>query len=301
MISLCSVAGMRILHLSDTHLDRVDGPNGHGVNARESLRRILEDCREVQNIDVVVVSGDLADDGSREAYIDVLELVGGFASERRVPTIFSTGNHDERQAFTKVLGSGHVDAAGADRPADLFSSVDGERAATSQVAGYRFVTLDSLVPGKGYGRISQAQLDWLREVLAEPAPNGTILAFHHPPIALDVEVQRALGLRNAGDLAEAIRGKDVRLILCGHFHLQIFGHLELTPVWVTPGVVNRIDLTAVPGTERAVRGASATVVDLGGPHSPLLHVLHARDPHVGQTVYELDNDQLGAVIAKLCH
>jgi Icc protein len=290
---------MRILHLSDPHLDCVDGPNGHGVNARESLRRILLDCRAVQDIDVVVVSGDLADDGSREAYTDVLELIGGFARERRVPTIFSTGNHDERQAFTDVLGSGHVDATGTDHPADLLSSADGERAAISQVGGYRIVTLDSLVPGKGYGRISRAQLDWLHEALTEPAPNGTILAFHHPPIALDVEVQRALGLRNAAELAEAIRGTDVQLILCGHFHLQIFGHLELTPVWVTPGVVSRIDLTATAGTERAVRGASATVVDVGGPHSPLLHVLHARDPHAGQTVYELDAGQLGAVIARL--
>jgi len=290
---------MRILHLSDTHLDRVDGPNGYGVNARESLRRILHDCRDVRNIDVIVVSGDIADDGSREAYTDALELIGGFARERRAPSIFSTGNHDERQAFTEILGSGHLDATGADQPTDRLRSADGERAAISHVAGYRMVTLDSLVPGKGYGRISRAQLDWLRGVLAEPAPNGTVLAFHHPPIALDVQVQRVLGLHNASDLADAIRGADVRLILCGHFHLQIFGHLELTPVWVTPGVVSRIDLTAIPATERAVRGASATVVDLGGPHSPLLHVLHARDPHVGRTVYELDADQLGAVIAKL--
>jgi Icc protein len=290
---------MRILHLSDTHLDRLDGPSSHEVSARGSLRRILDDCREVQHIDAVVTSGDLADDGSREAYADVLQLIGGFARERRIPAIFSTGNHDERQAFTEILGSGHLDATGTDQPAAQLSSADGERAAVSEVAGYRIVTLDSLVPGKGYGRISPGQLGWLREILAQPAPSGTILVFHHPPIALDVEVQRALGLRNAPDLAAAIRGTDVQLILCGHFHLQIFGHLELTPVWVTPGIVSRIDLTAVPGTERAVRGASATVVDLGGPHSPLLHVLHARDPHAGQTVYELDAGQLAEVIAKL--
>jgi len=178
---------MRILHLSDTHLDRVDGPNGHGVNARDSLRRILDACREVQNIDVVVVTGDIADDGSREAYADALELIGGFVRERRVPAIFSTGNHDERQAFMDVLGSGHVGTTGTGQPTDMLSSAHGERTAVSHVAGYRIVTLDSLVPGKGYGRISGAQLVWLREVLAEPAPNGTILAFHHPPIALDVE------------------------------------------------------------------------------------------------------------------
>ncbi|MDQ0746992.1 3',5'-cyclic AMP phosphodiesterase CpdA [Streptomyces africanus] len=111
------------------------------------------------------------------------------------------------------------------------------------------------MPGKGYGRLSRTQLDRLREVLRTPAPRGTVLVFHHPPITLDVEVQRALGQQNPAELAEVIRGSDVRLILCGHFHLQIFGFLETVPVWVTPGVVSRVDLTAAPGTERAVRSA----------------------------------------------
>jgi hypothetical protein len=100
-------------------------------------------------------------------------------------------------------------------------------------------------------------------------------------------------------LADAIRGSDVGLILCGHFHLQICGRIESATVWVTPGVVNRIDLAVPPGTERAVRGASATLVQLGTPHSPLFHTLHARDPRAGQTVYELDEARVAAVIGRL--
>lgn len=291
---------MRILHLSDTHLTRDPGPDADGVDTRESLRRILHDCGELPGLDVVVVTGDIADDGSREAYTDALELVGAFARQRRIPAVFSTGNHDERSAFTAVLGSGHLDAEGRDRPANRLEATDGARSAVSTVAGYRIITLDSLVPGKGYGQISTAQLAWLSDVLAEPAPYGSVLAFHHPPVAVPgVAVQDALGLRNGPDLADAIGGTDVRVVLCGHFHLQIFGMLTGVPVWVTPGVVTRIDLTATPGTERAVRGASASLVDLGGPHSPVFHTLHARDPRAGQTAYEVDAGELDAVIAHL--
>lgn len=75
-------------------------------------------------------------------------------------------------------------------------------------------------------------------------------------------------------------GSDVRAILCGHYHAQLAGQLRGIPVWVTPGVVTRIDLTAPPSLVRAVQGASATVVDLGGPFSPSFHVIHARDPKV---------------------
>jgi 3',5'-cyclic AMP phosphodiesterase CpdA len=174
-----------------------------------------------------------------------------------------------------------------------------ERAAVSTVGGHRFVTLDSLVPGKVYGRISPAQLDWLREVLSTPAEHGTVLAFHHPPISLGLSVtQQVFGLLDPGELAAAIRGSDVRVILTGHYHLQLFGMLESLPVWVTPGVVNRIDLTTPYGTERAVRGASASLVELGGPASPMFHTFHARDPRAHETVYQLDEERTRAVVAE---
>ncbi|MEV4347043.1 metallophosphoesterase [Actinoplanes sp. NPDC049596] len=66
-------------------------------------------------LDAVVITGDIADDGSREAYADALELVAAFAGPRRIPALFSTGNHDDREAFTAVLGRGHFDAGGRDR------------------------------------------------------------------------------------------------------------------------------------------------------------------------------------------
>ncbi|WP_327316011.1 metallophosphoesterase family protein [Streptomyces sp. NBC_01235] len=283
---------MRILHLSDTHIGRIDGPDGRRVDATDSLRLILHELRHQRGVDAVVVTGDLADDGSVEAYTTVRELVGDFARSLDAPVFYTTGNHDERSAFAKVLGSGHADAV-RDFPGE-------ERAAVSTVGGWRIVTLDSLVPGKVYGRIGAGQLDWLRDVLSVPAEHGTVLAFHHPPISLDISaMQQVFGLRDPGGLAAAIRGSDVRVLLTGHFHLQLFGLLDASvPVWVTPGVVNRIDLTTVPGTERAVRGASASLVELGGATGPMFHTFHARDPRAHETVYELDEERTREVIAR---
>ncbi|MEU9977387.1 metallophosphoesterase [Streptomyces sp. NPDC051014] len=287
---------MRILHLSDTHLNRTGTPDRRGVDATASLRLMLDELSGLTGFDVVVVTGDLADDGAAEAYTTLRTLVGRYARDRDIPVLCTTGNHDERAAFAEVLGSGHLDADGTDRAEQVFGA--GERAAVSTVGGWRFVTLDSLVPGKVYGRLGASQLDWLREVLRTPAEHGTVLAFHHPPLALDLSVtQPAFGLRDPGYLAAAIRGGDVRMILNGHYHLQLFGLLESVPVWVTPGVVNRIDLTVAPG-ERAVRGASASLVELGGPAGPLCHTFHARDPRAHETVYEIDEAQARAFVAQ---
>ncbi|MFE2888463.1 metallophosphoesterase family protein [Streptomyces graminifolii] len=283
---------MRILHLSDTHLERTDAPNRHGINATDSLRLMLGELRHQRGVDAVVVTGDIANDGAVEAYAAVKELVGGFARLMGgVPVFYTTGNHDEREAFGKVLGSGHA-APDAVFPAEFGC------AAVSTVGGYRFITLDSLVPGEVYGQLSAAQLDWLGEELRTPAEHGTVLAFHHPPISLDSPMQRAFGLTNPGELADAIRGTDIRVVLTGHFHLQLFGFLEATPVWVTPGIVNRIDLTTAYGTERAVRGASASLVELGGETGPMFHTFHARDPRAHETVYQLDAEQVRSVVER---
>jgi 3',5'-cyclic AMP phosphodiesterase CpdA len=292
------VPDVRILHLSDFHLLQEHGPNPDGVDPRDALRRMLADCAAVEGIGLVVVSGDIADDGSPEAYADAAGMVAGFARPRGAPQIYCVGNHDDRASFAAVLGSGHVGVDGLDLGtlADLPAE---ERAAVSDVAGHRVITLDALVPGKGFGWLGEAQLDWLAGVLATPAERGTVLVVHYPPIAVDNPTERALMLQNGPALRAAIERSDVRVVLCGHFHYQMAGRLGQTPVVATPGVVTRIDLTAVPGTERGVHGASATVVELDGPHAPLSYVLHARDPRVGRTAYELDADELAALIAEL--
>ncbi|OIJ69819.1 metallophosphoesterase [Streptomyces mangrovisoli] len=289
---------MRILHLSDTHLRRPGEPGPNGVDATASLRLMLDILRPQRGVDAVVVTGDLADDGAEEAYATLWELVGDFARALGGPPVFcTTGNHDERGAFGKVLGSGHLTADGTDRAESVPDLPAGERAAVSTVGGWRFVTLDSLVPGRVHGLLGAAQLAWLREVLAVPAEHGTVLALHHPPMALPTSAtQQAFGLRDPDGLADALRGSDVRAVLTGHYHAQLFGMLGSVPVWVTPGVVNRIDLATEPGAERAVRGASASLVELGGPASPLFHTFHARDPRAHEAVYDLDADRVRAIL-----
>lgn len=289
---------MRILHLSDTHLESFDGPNRHGVNPRESLTRMLDDCRYLQPLDLVVVSGDVADDGSRAAYTAAAARIGAFARSRGAAYVFCMGNHDDRGTFGQVLGSGHHDPAGHD-VGELVGSVSAERAAVSAVGDLRVITLDTTVPGKGFGWLTDTQLDWLRSQLATPAAAGTVLVMHHPPMTTGNDVQEALKLQNGGALAEALAPSDVRVVLCGHFHLQLQGWLGRIPVVVTPGVVSRVDLTAEPGTERAVRGASATVVDLVDDQPPVTHLLHARDPRAGQVAYEASAAQLRRIISEL--
>ena len=283
------VSSHRILHLSDTHATATGVDcDEDGVDALASLEQILRDCRHLSRLDLVVVSGDIADDGSAQGCALVRERIAQFAAGRGIPHVYTTGNHDRRPGFTAALGTGHRDARDAETGVLLDGLAD-ERAAVSTVNGLRVITLDSLVPGSGHGVVSRAQLDALAAILHDPAPAGTILALHHPPVyTASSPWTIEAGLRNRDELAAAIAGSDVVAVLCGHFHLQLTGRLGAATVWATPGVVPRIALTAPPPVVRAVHGASATVVDLGGPFSPSFHLVLARDPRVGEQVYVVD-------------
>jgi Icc protein len=276
---------MRVLHLSDTHLTGDGSRHRTGVDAAEALTGLLAHLEPLRRIDLVVVTGDVADDGSAGAYRLARDLIGAFASERGAPAVFTTGNADDRDAFTEVLGSGHLDLDLRDRAVDAVHSP--ERAAASAVDGVRLITLDTLVPGKVHGRISAAQLSWLRGLLAAPAPRGTVLAFHHPPIRFPNAVQEPPTLANPGDLADAIAGTDVRVILSGHYHLQLAGRLGGAAVWTGPAVVNRRDLSCGDEAVRYVRGSAATLIDLADLDAPVFHTLQA-----GETIAEIGGDEL---------
>lgn len=279
----------RILHLSDTHLG-ASGFDADGVNALASLEQILVDCRWLPDIDLIVTTGDIADDGTSEGCQLVRARLGAFAAARGIPHIYTTGNHDRRPGFIEALGSGHLDSQGHDTGELLVSGE--ERAAVSVTDGLRVITLDSLVPDRVTGLISTAQLDALAAELADGVRAeyaGTVLAFHHPPIdAAIAPWTRDTGLSNRDELAAVLTGADVSVVLCGHLHLQLTGAFAGTTVWVTPGVVTRADLTAPGNRLRVLRGPSASVIDLRPGQPPTCYVLHGRDPDVGQEVLVVD-------------
>lgn len=277
----------RILHLSDTHVSAT-GADMDGVDAVAALDTILRDARHVPGLDAVVVSGDIADDGSAEGCRAVLERIGAFAAERGIPHIYSTGNHDARGPFREVLGSGHLDADGSDRGRLLDPGSD-LCASVSYLGELRVITIDSLVPGQTHGFLDEHQLACLAAELATPTRDGTVLVLHHPPLHLaSLPWVADVVLHNISALGRVVRSSDVRAILAGHLHFQVSGFLAGIPVWVAPGVVTRIDTTAPPHLVRGVLGAGASVVDLADPASPTFHVITARDPRAGEQVYVYD-------------
>lgn len=243
---------MRILHLTDTHLFADPAARHYDrIATAEALRAVLESLSGLRGVDLVVHSGDASEDGSVASYRLLHEMLDPFAARLGAKLVVAMGNHDVPSAYAQVAGPGDHAAPYQDR---VVTTGDGARA----------VVLDTSVPGAGYGHLDPVQLDWLRRILAVPARRGTVLVLHHPPLVAATPLLRALDLDGLDDLAAAIEGTDVRVILSGHYHHAVDGRLGAVPVHVAPGVTNVVDPLGADLHERAFALSGASLVEVDG-------------------------------------
>jgi 3',5'-cyclic-AMP phosphodiesterase len=231
-----------LLHISDTHLVGGDGSLYGAVNADGLLGELLKQLKQSGlRPDAIIFTGDLADKGEPEAYRRLRAVVEPFAAELGAELVWVMGNHDNRAELRRLL----LDEAPSMAPLDRVRMVD----------GLRIVTLDTSVPGHHYGEISASQLDWLAEELATPAPDGTILALHHPPIPSVLDLSVTVELRDQAPLGQVLKGTDVRAILAGHLHYSTNATFVGIPVSVASATCYTQDLTVAAGGTRGRDGA----------------------------------------------
>lgn len=233
-----------LFHFSDTHLVGGDGALYGAVDAQERLRRLLDQA-EASRITptAIVFTGDLTDRGEPAAYGSLRTLVDPLAERLGVPVVWVAGNHDDRATLRAHL----LDEDASDEPLDRVHLFD----------GLRVVALDTTVPGHHYGEFTDAQLDWLRSVLAEPAPFGTILAMHHPPVPCIQDLAVTVELHDQRRLADVLDGTDVRSILAGHLHFSTTATFAGIPVSVASSACYSQDLAVAEGGQRGRDGAQS--------------------------------------------
>ena len=257
-----------LVQLSDIHLT-TSGIGPHGARTRDNLLAALREAAAAGlRPDVFLLTGDLADAGEGPCYDDLAAILTDAASALGAPgaagasVVYLPGNHDDRDTFRRHLLGGDGAVGGPGAPVNQTHWRD----------GLRIIALDSTIPGEDGGALDDQTLRYLRSELATEAPDGTIVALHHPPIPSPVEPMARMALRDPGRLRDAIVGSDVRLVLCGHSHHEAFGMAGATPVWVSPATAYRLDVTST-GAFRGVPGTAFSGIRLGaGEEGPVVTV-----------------------------
>ena len=191
---------LHLVQLTDTHL--LAEPDGVmlGVPVRDSLRRVVEAIQHdgAPSPDLALVTGDLSQDGSPASY----EAMGHLMAPLGVPCYGLPGNHDAKSALRRAL------ARPPFRPHCVFES-----------GGWRFVLLDSAVPGAVHGAFSEASLDALDATLSARSDVPTLVALHHGPFPVGAAWLDPINLRDPEGFRQVVeQHPHVRLVLFGHIH-----------------------------------------------------------------------------------
>src|ERR1700712_2239600 len=232
-----------MLHVSDTHFVG-DGLLYGAVDVEAHLTELLAQFeRSYARPEAIVITGDLADTGDPAAYRRLRGIVEPIALRLGAAVIWGGGNHDSRAAVRVCL----LDEEPSVDPIDQ----------VHWLGGLRVITLDTSVPGRHHGELSAAQLAWLAAELATPAPDGTILAMHHPPVPSVLDLAVLVELQDQHRLASVLTGTDVRSILAGHLHYSTTATFAGIGVSVAAASCYTQDLTGAAGVMSSRDGGQA--------------------------------------------
>jgi Icc protein len=213
-----------IAHVSDTHFgNEVCDPQPRTDAVMDHL--LAMDPRP----DVLVVTGDVADHGLPGEYAEARAWLDRWDG----PAAVLPGNHDVREAFVAGLGIG--------------------TRLVVEVAGSRFVMLDSLVDAdatgrRDEGRLGPDQLAWLDSVLAD-GDRPAYVCLHHPPTTIGLELMDPIRLVDGDALADVLgRHPHVVATLVGHAHTMAATTYAGRPLLIGGGVVSTVtaDAEALP-------------------------------------------------------
>jgi 3',5'-cyclic-AMP phosphodiesterase len=209
-----------IAHVSDTHFgDDVQDPTRRTTAVMDHL--LAMDPRP----DLLVVSGDVADHGLPEEYVEARAWLDRWDG----PLAVCPGNHDVRAAFVAGLGIG--------------------TRAVVEVGGANVVLLDSLIDAVDgvridEGRLGADQLAWLDGVLLQD-PRPAYVVLHHPPTTISLELMDPIRLVDGNALGAVVqRHPHVVATLVGHAHTMAWTTFAGRPLLIGGGVVSTVTACA---------------------------------------------------------
>lgn len=221
---------MLIAQISDCHIVEPGAMFADRVDSAAALRSAIETIRALPlQPDVVLLTGDLVNDGTSVQYDHLMELLGPLD----LPLVPIPGNHDDRTELRKRFADVLPAGAGSD-PIDLV--VD--------VGVIRIVALDTTIPGRHDGALADTQLAWLDRELTAVPDRPTIVAQHHPPATsgipwMDDTCGFADGRREAAIISRHVH---VEAVVSGHLHRCLQQRFAGTISVTCPSTASQLEL-----------------------------------------------------------
>ena len=208
-----------VAQISDLHIKRPGQLAYRRVDTAAALSRCVDALnRFAPRLDLVVISGDLADTPAAEEYAHLQTLLAPL----QIPFVAIPGNHDDRAMLRAGFAQPYAQASGALNLAAKAGDLD-------------ILLLDSSVPGASHGQLDAGTLRWLADALAASPKRPALVFLHHPPFITGIGHMDVQNLRNAAELASVLRQHQrVLLVAAGHVHRAMLTNFAGMPATICP-------------------------------------------------------------------
>ncbi len=198
-----------IAQLTDIHLFEDIENSLVGIQTELSFQEVLAKAKRIlPRIDLLLLTGDLTQDGSVTSYSRLSQSLDEFG----VNAYCLAGNHDDLPVMQKHLPSEYV---------HVNRSLD--------VGKWRILLLSSVVVGAVHGYLDPSELAWLKDNLNAYPDRPTLIAFHHPAVPLGSKWIDGICLENQDEFWEICdRHPQIQVVVNGHAH-QDFDQIYETP------------------------------------------------------------------------
>lgn len=208
-----------VAHISDTHFNGTAAVRGHNTAVLDYINQRSE------GIDVLVVTGDIADSGRQSEYEEAAATL-----RSPLPMLVLPGNHDSRGEFGQVLLDGR--------------SSRGPLNYAQTVAGALFLMCDSSIPDRNEGFLDDETITWMDAQISDAGAHVPVfVAFHHPPVTLQMPFMDTI--RQTGEerlIALVDKHPNIVAFLCGHAHTGAVTTFAGRPLALAPGVSSTLNL-----------------------------------------------------------
>lgn len=212
-----------VAQISDLHFR---GDAAHRERIISALDYLHDRCGGSANIDALLVTGDLTDEGTADQYREAADTL-----VTDIPTLTLLGNHDDRSAYRSVA----LPADDTEPYAPVNSAL--------RLDGLLLLALDSSIPGRNDGAITDETLSWAQEQIAAAGELPVVLAFHHPPNPVGMPFMDSIAQLDPSHLEAFVRRHPQIIgLVCGHIHSPSAGVFAGVPVITAPGVSSTLNL-----------------------------------------------------------
>jgi len=189
-----------IAQITDCHLPADPQQEYRGINPHENLQGMLQKVR-LLNPDLLLASGDLSEDGSQVSY----EALQKYFEPLGIPVLALPGNHDDASLLAEAFPGSPIN-----------------RISVSEHGPWQIIRLNSCLPGRPEGRLSEEALKELESFLENHKQRPKLIAVHHQPVTVGSPWIDKYRLFDPEAFLQIVdQFPEIKAVVWGHVH-QVF-------------------------------------------------------------------------------